>query len=166
MLYKKITFTFLLLLLLGNLYADDISHKQAAAELLEATQAKKTVSAYIRQLEQNLTAMPLRPDLTQQQLAIAKAYQTNIIALMKKSLNWEIMKPDFITLYAKAYNEQDLSELSRFYQSRLGKSMLEKTPLIMQYSMQISQMHMQKIMPEIQKSTQEMMAQIQSLEKK
>lgn len=45
----------------------------------------------------------------------------------------------FTPIYQKHFTEADLQKLIEFYQTPVGKKMAEKTPLIMQESMQVGQ---------------------------
>jgi len=149
-------------ILAGNAVANSSSHRQAAAELLEATQTSKTIDNYANQIEQSFSAIPTHPQMTTRQLELTRYHQQRILEVLKQNFNWNRIKEDFITVYTNVYSEKELKGLTHFYQSELGKAMLEKTPLLMQQSMQITQMHLQRIAPELQKMTEEMMAQLQN----
>ncbi|MFC5283849.1 DUF2059 domain-containing protein [Pedobacter alpinus] len=56
-----------------------------------------------------------------------------------KEVNADDLTNLVIPIYDKYYTEKDLDGLIAFYQTDLGKRVLEKTPLIMQESMQVGQ---------------------------
>ena len=75
--------------------------------------------------------------------------------LVTTALKSEEMKVDVASLYAEVFSEDELRQTIAFYQSPLGRKLLERMPELMQKSMQISQDRMKDVMPELQKIGEE-----------
>jgi len=45
--------------------------------------------------------------------------------LMLKELSWEVIREDMVKLYAEAYSEEELKELTKFYLSPLGQKVIK-----------------------------------------
>lgn len=63
----------------------------------------------------------------------------------KKELNPEALINMIIPIYDKHYTEQDIKELTAFYQTPIGKKVIATTPMIMQESFEAGQSWGQKI---------------------
>jgi hypothetical protein len=63
----------------------------------------------------------------------------------KKELNPEALVNLMIPIYDKYYTDDDIKQLTDFYQTPIGKKVISNTPLIMQESMQAGQNWGQKI---------------------
>ena len=68
-----------------------------------------------------------------------KLYATVMNTFMNKYLNWDFLKIDMAKIYASEFSESELKELTTFYQTPLGKKMLEKSPALMQKGMLVGQ---------------------------
>jgi hypothetical protein len=66
-------------------------------------------------------------------------------------LDSEDLKIDIAAVYAETFSEDELREVIAFYQSPLGRKLLDRMPELMQKSMQISQDRMKPIMSDVQK---------------
>ena len=60
--------------------------------------------------------------------ASAAEIQERSLAIVRKMLNWETLKPRFIDLYAETYTEPELDGILAFYKSPAGQAMLNKVP--------------------------------------
>jgi len=60
-------------------------------------------------------------------------------AEIKKKANFEGLLYDCVPVYAKYYTHDEIKQFIKFYESPLGKKMVETTPLIMNETMVIGQ---------------------------
>jgi hypothetical protein len=60
-------------------------------------------------------------------------------------------------VYADVFSEEEITGIVAFYKTPIGHAMLDKMPLLMSKSMEISQRRMAGLMPEIQRQMQEVM---------
>ncbi len=132
------------------------SHKAAALKLLNVTQTAELLEQTTTQMTRMFSAMSQRPDITAAQKKIIKTYEQKATDLLKTELTWNKLENEFVDLYTEVYTEPELTELTRFYETPVGKKMLEKTPELMARSMQISQQHVQLLIPKMQQLMMQM----------
>lgn len=53
------------------------------------------------------------------------------------AMNWKAVKPEFIKIYQETFTDDELVQLATFYESPIGKKMLEKSPELMRKGMEI-----------------------------
>ena len=76
-------------------------------------------------------------------------------------MGWDKIKPDLVKLYTTNFSEAELKGLIEFYQSPLGKKVMEKMPTLSAQSAQMTQGRLEKAVPEVNKLLAEMMEKIQ-----
>lgn len=104
----------------GEPFSD--GHRAAAADLLIQTGA-----------ERNAVEMAsIMTDAMVQGNPTLAAYRDVLIAWSSTVMTWENMKPRMVDLYAGAFSEQELRDLSAFYKTPLGAKTLRVLPEIMQ----------------------------------
>lgn len=87
-----------------------------------------------------------------------KAMDTTIAkvsALMKDQLSWARMKPDYVRLYVETFDQDEIDGLLAFYQTKAGKAMVDKMPIVVQKSVALTQTQMQNLMPKMMAILQE-----------
>jgi uncharacterized protein len=78
--------------------------------------------------------------------------------LLREDLSWAKMKPEIVALYQEVLEQEDVDGQIAFYQSRAGKSFVQKMPLIMQKSMGMGQKMMLPMMPKLTKFMEQAVA--------
>lgn len=124
-------------------WADAAAEKEAEA-LLDAT----NMSAV---LEQTVTTTVNQ--LIQSQPALAQK-RTVLVQFFKKTLDYEVLKPEIVKIYARYYTAQELREIAAFYRTPVGQKSLRLMPQLMGDSMLLSQRRVQAALPELQKELQ------------
>lgn len=85
------------------------------------------------------------------QQTIEQALQQLTWQPISQTNNWQNVQQLMLAIYQKHFSEEELQATLRFYRSPERRSMLEKTPLIMQYIvhniMQNLQNNLQQILP-------------------
>lgn len=151
---KRLTLTCLLVLCLVPLASwaaePGSSHRQAAADLLEAMDLDRVTTATANatldaQIQNDPSLAPYR-DLFQKWI--------------EKYLSWEIMKPRTIDLYIAAFTEAELRDLTAFYRTTTGKKALAQIPVLMQQSltmgMEIANQHQAELEQMVQARKEEL----------
>jgi len=98
------------------------SHVRAAERFLVVTDAEKMMN---EQMDQVLQVQLRRSPAMAQLLAPQQA-------IMRKYMNYAAVKPDLIKAYTATYSESELNQLIAFYQTDLGRMMLERTPKVVE----------------------------------
>ena len=68
---------------------------------------------------------------------------TKANAELDRAIGWDKIKPELIKLYTTNFTESELKDLNAFYQSPLGKKVLEKMPRLTAESAQLTQAKLQ-----------------------
>jgi len=84
-----------------------------------------------------------------------KRLQKELIKRISGELNWKKLKEDYIDVFMKTFTEEEIKGIIAFYKSSIGKRFVEKTPELMNQTMDITQGFIQEIMPRIQEMTRE-----------
>ena len=67
----------------------------------------------------------------------------------------EKMRADYVAIYAETFTEEELRGMVEFYQSPVGRKLIEKTPELMRRSMMITQKQMADMMPKVEAAVRE-----------
>lgn len=120
--------------------ADDASHLKAAQDLLASTDMNAMLQQSLdRILAVQIQAMP--------QLA---PYKDTLRAFLTKYMSWDAMKDDITKLYVDNFTEEELKDITAFYQTPTGKKALAVMPELMSKGAQLGQQRVQQHMPELQ----------------
>lgn len=141
-------------------HADDVSHRAAAEKLLKLSNVDKLIEPIFQQLKGMMGQQFAQTGVPQDRREILEKYSNKLFDLMSKEMSWDKVKDEYITMYVSTYTEKEMNEIIEFYKSQVGQRVIEKTPQTMQASFQISQKHVQRIMPQIQQISQEMAAEL------
>ncbi len=120
--------------------ADAASHRKAVDSLFALMGMESVLSQSIDQM----LAMQV-----QQNPALAQ-FQPQMKAFLSKYMSWASLKDDMAKIYMAEFSESELNELTKFYQTPLGKKTIQKMPLLMAKGAEIGQKRVQDHLPELQ----------------
>jgi hypothetical protein len=93
---------------------------------------------------------------------IPEAQRGEFVGVMKhfmaKYYSWDVLKTEFAKIYAAEYTEDELNQLTAFYNSPLGKKLGAKTPVLMQKGMALGQKTIADHRPELEQMMQDAFA--------
>ena len=116
--------------------------------LLTASRAQRMLDAILPQMEamqrQQFEQITAGKDLSAEQKAEIERLHVRTSDILRRSLSWEEMRPLYVDVYKKTFSREDVRAMARFYESPAGKSLLDKTPALMQNLMGAVQ---QKVLP-------------------
>lgn len=101
-------------------------------------------------------------ELTPEQGEIMEKYLGKLLNVLEEEMSWDRLKGDFIQIYMSVYTEAEIQEMIKFYQSPVGQKTVEKTPILLEQSMEITQKYMLSTLPKIQAITEEMQAELEA----
>jgi hypothetical protein len=116
-------------------------------KLLELTGAKKNALAFGQQLSQYLRGMmekSLPPGGEHN-----KQIEDTLISKLMDRMGSDELIVKLIPIYDKAFSDDDLKGINRFYESPVGRKFLEQTPAVMEEASSASQTWIQQMIPEI-----------------
>ncbi|MGI9088895.1 MAG: DUF2059 domain-containing protein [Chthoniobacterales bacterium] len=120
--------------------ADETSHKKAAENLLALMGMDHLLSQSVDQMLQ--MQVQQNPQLAQ--------FQPQMKAFLNKYMSWASLKDDMAKVYTEEFTEPELNDLTKFYQSPLGKKTVEKMPALMAKGAAMGQKRVQEHLPELQ----------------
>ena len=170
---KIVTFAVALLLICSLAFAQNGAAQsqsrptdESLRQLLEITEAKKLVESLSQQVDTVMTAA-LQQRLqgkvvSPQQQQVIDAMRAKFVALMKEELDWSVLEPEYMKLYADSFSQSEIDGLVAFYGTPAGRAVVQKLPLVMQGVMSMTQQRMARLIPKIQQMAAETAAQIKA----
>lgn len=152
------------LLLVGSasqVLADGASHAADAERFLLLARADKLAVPVYGQVREMFAQRFAESNGSQADRALLEAYQAKADAALDKAVGWDKLKPDMISLYIRHFNEQEMRELIAFYESPLGKKVVESMPQLTAQSAQLTQTKLEAAVPEVNQLLAEMSGKLQ-----
>lgn len=137
--------------LASTAHADQASHRQAVLKLLEVTNARQMQDQMIVQINNMVEKQFDALDLDANGQEAARKVKKDMAGWLSELLTWDAMKEVYVDIYMDVFTEDEIKEMTAFYQSPLGRKMLQKMPLLLQTTFARTQEMIQKKMPDIQK---------------
>ena len=125
-------------------FADKEEYKKIAEELLIVTKADERMDKVLNEMF----------DLQIKQMPEMGKYQNEIKSFLEKYVGWDKIKDDISEIYAQEFTEQELKEMIAFHKTELGQKILEKTPMLIKKSMNLSVQKLQGNILELQEIIQ------------
>lgn len=122
--------------------------------LLVAARAQSLLDTMLPQMEamqqQQFAQVSQGRELNDRQRAQLDRIQAKTSDILRRALAWEEMRPLYIDLYQKTFSKQDVEAMTAFYESAAGRSLLDKTPALMQNLMGAIQVKMMPLFKELE----------------
>jgi hypothetical protein len=148
-------------LIASQAHADVASHRQVSEDLLKMLNIDKMMGPMYEQINKMQGDMISKMNVPEDLKEITKRHMSRVNDLVRRETGWDNMKSDFIDIYVDEFSESDIREMITFYKSPAGKKFIEKSPILMQRAMLISQDKVIKLMPEIERLTKDMQLEIE-----
>ena len=97
-----------------------------AEQFLKLVHADKLTVPVYAQVQQMLAQRFAQAKAPESKKAVLERYQAKANAELDRAIGWDKIKPELIRLYTTNFTESELKDLNAFYQSPLGKKVLEK----------------------------------------
>ncbi len=120
---------------------NDETHVNAAIELLVLMNMNDLISKSVDTML----------DIQIQQNPSLVNYKGTIQEFLKKYMNWDYLKNEFVKLYKEEFTENELRDMITFYKTETGKKTLLQMPTLMQKGAQIGQKSVQDNIHELEK---------------
>ena len=140
----------------AQVLADAKSHAADAERFLLLARADKLAVPVYAQVQQMFAQRFAESNAPQSEKAVLETYQAQANAALEQAVGWDKLKPDMVKLYTSNFNEQEMKELIRFYESPLGKKVLEKMPTLTAQSAQLTQGKLEAAVPKVNQLLAEM----------
>ena len=144
----------------GQVFADAASHAASAETFLKLAHADKLGTPVYMQVQQMFAQRFEQTKAPAAKKAVLETYQAKANTALDQAIGWDKLKPDMVKLYTANFSESELNDLVKFYQSPLGKKVLEKMPQLTQQSAQMTQAKLESAVPVVNKLLEDMTAQL------
>ncbi|MFA5263575.1 MAG: DUF2059 domain-containing protein [Opitutaceae bacterium] len=135
-------------------------------ELLRVMDAHKLLDSITSQMDGYMQSFMAQASqgqtITPEQQKIMDKMRAKTVAIMKEELNWEQFEPLYLRVYTQSFSQEEVDGMIAFYASPIGKSVMNKMPLVMKNAMTEMQGRMKPIMMKMQGVQQEMMQEMQA----
>ena len=152
---KKLVAGILLCLLLIPFYAIADEKSDLAEKVMTLTNMNKMLEQAKQQVLQMQAQMMDQFDIPENKKDDALAFQKKLTEKTFEIMSFDNMHNEYVRLFTDVYTVEELRGMISFYESAVGKSMIEKQPLIIRRAMQLSQERMKILIPEIKRMTEE-----------
>ncbi|ATR84309.1 DUF2059 domain-containing protein [Pseudomonas sp. FFUP_PS_473] len=140
----------------GQVLADTASHNASAEAFLKLAHADKLGTPVYMQVQQMFAQRFEQTKAPASKKAVLDSYQAKANAALDQAIGWNKLKPDMVKLYTSTFSESELKDLVKFYESPLGKKVLEKMPMVTQQSAQLTQQKLESAVPVVNKLLSDM----------
>lgn len=140
----------------GQVLADTASHNASAEAFLKLAHADKLGTPVYMQVQQMFAQRFEQTKAPASKKAVLDSYQAKADAALDQAIGWNKLKPDMVKLYTSTFSESELKDLVKFYESPLGKKVLEKMPMVTQQSAQLTQQKLESAVPVVNKLLSDM----------
>jgi hypothetical protein len=119
--------------------------------LLTASRAQSMLAAIQPQVEamqrEQFAQLTQGKTLSAEQQAEIQQIQARTSQIVRQSLAWDSMRPVYLDVYRKTFDDDDVKSMTKFYESKAGQHLLDRTPVMMQTLMAGIQ---QKMIPQLE----------------
>ena len=105
------------------------SHLAAAESLLVAAQTEAVMDQAVDSMLEN--QIEVNPEL--------EAFEDIMRAFVRRHMGWDAVREELVRVYAQAFTEAELREITAFYQTETGRKAVLLTPRLMAEGMEIGQ---------------------------
>ena len=140
----------------AQVLADAKSHAADAERFLLLARADTLAVPVYAQVQQMFAQRFAESNAPQSEKAVLETYQAQANAALEQAVGWDKLKPDMVKLYTSNFDEQEMKDLIRFYESPLGKKVLEKMPTLTAQSAQLTQGKLEVAVPKVNQLLAEM----------
>ena len=135
-------------------------------QLLEVAQTHKLVDSVMKQMD--ILLLQAIAQATKGQQVSEKVqndidrHRSEMASLMKELLDWKKLEPIYVRIYQKSFTQAEVDGMIAFYKTPAGQAMIGKMPAVMQNSIDEMQQLMGPVMEKIQRTQQDVAAEMKS----
>ncbi len=133
--------------------AQDAAREQQVQRLFAVMHIEQTFNQMMQQvMEQNRSMVAgLFPEVDQnpKQKAEYDAFMGKVMDTVQSSFSWNALEPEYAKIYLANYSDAEISGMLAFYDSPVGRSVLAKTPQVLQASSALAMERMGELTPKL-----------------
>ena len=136
--------------------------RESVEQLFSVIDMQKTYDATFDAMQKSVNDAflknPQLQSLTPEQRKGFDAGMQRMYALMRDEMDWRKLKPEYEQMYVDTFSQDEIDGILAFYRTPAGRAMIEKMPVMMGKVMQLTQAHMQNLMPRVMQIMQDSIA--------
>ena len=152
----------LLCILFPTSFADDSSHRASAEEFLIIMETDQMIKPMFQEMKYMMISSSKQMGIPEEESALFNRHVDRMINMLEGEFGWDKLKDDYIRIYQETYTENELKSFSAFFKTSAGQKYVEKMPLIMKKSMEISQKSMPAMMEKMKVLEAQMLEDVQN----
>ena len=117
--------------------ADDASHRASAERFLKLANAERMTQPVYDEVSRALHGHFAQAGGSMRQEKLLRSYQQRARAEVDKHLAWPVIKDELVDVYLPLFSEAEFNALSEFYESGVGRKLLENLPQLTEGSMEV-----------------------------
>ncbi|MFA6102880.1 MAG: DUF2059 domain-containing protein [Victivallaceae bacterium] len=130
--------------------ADAVKNRELAEKLLDTMKISAAMTRSLDMMKKmQLDIMSNR--LKGKDLQNMEELNRAMMELVTRELSWEKLKAPIVNIYAESFTAEELDAMVKFYESPIGKKLMDKQPEMQQKTMKLMQSIMMKLLPEMEK---------------
>ena len=126
-----------------------------ARELMELTEMRRMMEQVETQIREMQNKMMVQFEIPADQTERTEAFRKKVNDRIFEILGYKNMEQEYLDLFTSVYTVEELRGITNFYKSPIGKSMIQKQPLVVNKAMEITRKKVDVLLPELQKMTEE-----------
>ena len=141
-----------------NAHSQSNHEAERIRELLNIMDMDSMVESMYSQMEIMMQNMSTEFGVKGDEQAIFDEYFSRMVLIMREDMSWEKMEPKVAQIYSDNFSQKEISDMLDFYKTETGQSVINKLPIVMQQSFEMSQEFVNIMLPKIQEISQEFKA--------
>ena len=132
-------------------FADEVTKKVSTEKLLKLLKIDVQMEAMVGNMRESAAAQLDSQSFPEDLKVKFKKVINKQFELINNEIGWKNVSGDYISLYMEMFTEDEIKQLSTFYQTDLGQKLVDKMPELFARGMEIGQKRMLGKQAEIQK---------------
>ena len=138
-------------IVVGPVHGQSESHLAATEEFLEVMNMPAMISEMVGfMLEAQLSGNPILVE-----------FRDLMEEFFAEVFTWDSLRPDFIQIYAEAFDENEIRQLTDFYRTPVGQKALSTLPSLMQQGAVVGQALVERNQPRLMQMLEARFAEMQ-----
>ena len=130
-------------------FADNGERIKSAEALVDLLRIEQNLADSIAQYKGMMTGMIAATDTTGADSYDVRERQKKFDDLVASELSWNNIKPKFVKLYSDTFSTDELNGMVKFYKSKPGKALVEKTPELSKKTMEMFMLYTANLLPQL-----------------
>ena len=153
--YTRALLVFGMIACIPAAWADEATKAAQIDEIFRLTKMDSLQKQIMEQVKRMTPSFMAESGIPADAQQIGRDLAPPLAALCPRRLNWEKLKPAYAKLSTDTFTEEEVSAILMFYRTPAGQALVDKTPMMMNRSMEIVQEQIALLMPQVNQLTRD-----------